>query len=446
MTAWCRRFHDGPVVQGQRQPIRSNRKNRGAARWLIRPPRLSPWVLGLLVAVSLQLADHASAQTTRAEEQRAQREAKSRELRPHKRSTVEAVLFKIEDDLLVERILAPPRGIHARLGQIGEGAGFGGGPDYQLKTFRFDLRASAAASVRGYFIAEGAARFPGTLGEDLYTWKNGPYVELYARRRDFPQEDFYGLGPDSLEENRSDFALRDTFGQVTGGFRQGHLTAGVNAGYLDPSVGAGTDDRYPSTAEIFGPAGVPGLAQQPAFAVLQPFLEFATLDRALNDQSGGHYRVSFSYFSDRDLDQFSFRRFDVDLRQYIPFFQSTRTIALRAWLAATDASGGNVVPFYLQPTLGGAYSLRGFRSFRFRDETVALVQAEYRWRINEFVTGAFFFDTGAVGPGLDDLGKLERDYGFGLRAGSRTTIAFRADVAFGGREGTRFLVRFDDAF
>ena len=62
------------------------------------------------------------------------------------------------------------------------------------------------------------------------------------------------------------------------------------------------------------------------------------------------------------------------------------------------------------------------------------------------MTGALFYDTGAVAPELDDIGRLERDYGFGLRAGSRSAVAVRVDVAFGGREGTRFLVRFDDVF
>ena len=91
-------------------------------------------------------------------------------------------------------------------------------------------------------------------------------------------------------------------------------------------------------------------------------------------------------------------------------------------------------------------SLRGYRTFRFRDRSALLFQGEYRWRINEFVTGAFFYDTGAVAPALGDIGRLERDYGFGLRAGSRSAVAVRAVVAFGGREGTGFLVWFEDVF
>jgi hypothetical protein len=400
----------------------------------------------LVIALSVSAAPMAAAQTTRAEEDRAKRETKASQLVPERRSKIEAVIFKIEDDVLLERIFNPPRGIHARMGGIGEGAGFGGGPGFRYMGIPFDFRASAAATFKGYFIAEGAMRFPGTASEDVYTWANGPYVEVYGRRRDLPQEDFYGIGPDSSEEARSNFALRDTFARLTGGVRKGHLTAGVNVGYLDPSIGSGTDNGMPSTDTIFTPEQAPGLDAQPAFGVIEPFVEFATIDRPINDLAGGRYRLTFTRYADRDLDRFSFYRWDVDLRQYIPFVQATRTIALRAWVSSSEPSEGDSVPFYLQPTLGGAYSLRGFRTFRFRDRSAVLVQAEYRWRINEFVTGALFYDTGAVGPTLEKVGRLEHDYGFGLRAGSRATVAFRMDIAFGGREGTRFLVRFDDAF
>jgi hypothetical protein len=386
------------------------------------------------------------AQASRADVARAEREAKAQRLSPPQRSGVERALFKIEDSLIVERLLNPPRGIHLRLGGIGEGAGFGIGPAYRYNTGRFDIRTSAAVSLKRYFIAEAALRFPGTPLDTLYFLDDGPYVELYGRRRDFPQEDFFGLGPDSAETARSNFALRDTLVRATGGVRRGYFLAGVGVGYLSPSIGAGTDERMPSTTEIFTPVEVPGLALQPAFGVVEPFVEFATLDRALNEPAGGRYRFAFSRYVDRDFDRFSFQRWDLDLRQYLPFLQATRTLALRAWLSSSDPDEGQIVPFYLQPTLGGATTLRGFRTYRFRDRSALLLQAEYRWRINELVSGAIFYDTGAVAPRLADLGELERDYGFGLRAGSRTGVVFRADFAFGGREGARFLLRFDDVF
>jgi hypothetical protein len=385
-------------------------------------------------------------QTTRAEEERAKREAKAIQLVPERRGKIEAVLYRIDEDLILQRIFSPPRGFHARAGGIGEGGGFGGGGGYQYTSVPFDIRTSAAASLKGYVIAEGSLRFPGTQSESLYTWANGPFVEVYARRRESPQEDFFGLGPDSLEDDRSDFALRDTFVRVSPSVRRGYLTAGVNLGYLDPSIGSGTDKSMPSTDEIFEPAEVPGLETQPAFGLIEPFVEFATLDRAIEDRAGGRYRVTFSRYADRDLDQFSFDQWNVDLRQYVPFVHGTHTLAFRAWASASDPVDDDTVPFYLQPTLGGSRSLRGYRTFRFRDRSALLFQGEYRWRINEFVTGALFYDTGAVAPELGDIGRLEHDYGFGLRAGSRSAVAVRMDLAFGGREGTRFLVRFDDVF
>jgi hypothetical protein len=397
------------------------------------------------LARTADILEEQVAPATRAEEDRAKREEKAARLVPKRRAKIETVLYKIDEDLILQRIFNPPRGFHARVGGV-EGAGFGVGPGYQYIGVPFDVRTSAAASLKGYFLAEGSLRFPGTQSEDLYTWANGPFVQLYARRRDSPQDDFYGLGPDSLEGDQSNFALRDTFVRVTPAVRWGYLTAGVNLGYLHPSVGSGTDTSMPSTDEIFGPEEVPGLDAQPAVGVFEPFVEFATLDRAIEDRAGGRYRVTFTRYADRDLDQFSFDQWDVDLRQYIPFVHGTHTFALRAWASSSDPSDGDSVPFYLQPTLGGSRSLRGFRTFRFRDRSALLLQAEYRWRINEFVTGALFYDTGAVAPGLEDVGQLERDYGFGLRAGSRSAVALRMDVAFGGREGTRLVVRFDDAF
>src|SRR5262245_61927962 len=88
------------------------------------------------------------AQATRAEEAKAAREAKQAAKAPYKRSKIEAALFKIEDELLIERWLYPPRGFHVRLGASQEGSGLGIGPGYRYYTDSFDFRASAAASLK----------------------------------------------------------------------------------------------------------------------------------------------------------------------------------------------------------------------------------------------------------------------------------------------------------
>ena len=81
-------------------------------------------------------------------------------------------------------------------------------------------------------------------------------------------------------------------------------------------------------------------------------------------------------FDDHDLGQFDFYRVDVHLQHYIPLASRYRVLAFRAIGAFTDADGGQSVPFYLQPTLGGHRDLRGFRESRFRDENTLLLGAE----------------------------------------------------------------------
>lgn len=403
-------------------------------------------VASLAVWTLLASSAPVQAQDTRAAEADKARDAKAAAVTAERRSFIERALFAIEDDLLIERWLAAPRGVFVRLGGIGEGAGFGVGPAVRYNVPAFDFRASAAGSIKQYIIADAALRFPGTPGTNEYVRPDGPYVELAGRYRDFPQEDFFGLGPDSAFGARSNYALREKSGTLTGGLARRNLTAGVSAGYVVNDVGPGTDTRMPSTTTTFDPADVPGMRGRPEFLTIGPFVRFQTRDRSINEQDGGEYVASFTRFDDRSSAGYSFDRWDVDLRQFVVFGRRTRTIALRAWAASTSPHGGNEVPFYLQPWLGGARTVRGFRTFRFRDRSALLLQGEYRWRINEFVNGALFYDAGAVARSLGDVSRLERSYGAGLRLGGRAGSALRLDMAFGSGEGRRLLLRFDDVF
>jgi hypothetical protein len=49
--------------------------------------------------------------------------AKARALTPQKRSTLDRLIFKLDDDLLLERVLDAPGASMPALGGIGEGAG-----------------------------------------------------------------------------------------------------------------------------------------------------------------------------------------------------------------------------------------------------------------------------------------------------------------------------------
>jgi hemolysin activation/secretion protein len=106
-----------------------------------------------------------------------------------------------------------------------------------------------------------------------------------------------------------------------------------------------------------------------------------------------------------------------------------------------------VVPFYLQPILGGSDDLRGFRAFRFSGNNSLVLNAEYRWESFSGLDLALFVDGGKVfpTPGHLNFSNLEASGGFGLRFNARNQTFLRIDVGFS-REGFQAWFKFNDVF
>ena len=87
------------------------------------------------------------------------------------------------------------------------------------------------------------------------------------------------------------------------------------------------------------------------------------------------------------------------------------------------------VPFYLQPTLGGPYTLRGYRIYRFYGDNSAMVNGEYR--VGAISTGGCFVDAGKVFNQWEqwNFHDLESNVGFGFRKG-RSGVALSFDTGF----------------
>lgn len=409
----------------------------------------------------------AGAQQTRADRIQAERTQKVDQLRPYDRSAIEEALFKIESDLLLERIFDPPRGVFARVGRLGEGSGPAAGPAFRLGSSAATLTLSSAVSTKTYWIVEANLELP-------YVANDRVFVAANVRLQERPEEDFYGLGGVPSESLRTTFMLRDWAANGLLGTRlTSWLSFAGTAEYLAPDVGTGKDNRFPSVDELFTPATVPGLGVPTNFGRFEGRLTMdytqptrtsrsgsaymaydrygdLDFDRFLfrNARSGGTYIAAYHRYADLDRHRFSFNRWELDLQQYLPLLNRSRTIALRGFTSTSDARESNDVPFYLQRTLGGSHSLRGLRAQRLRGEHVLLLQGEYRWEVNAFVTGVMFYDTGKVTRRIRDLNfdDLSDDYGFGVRIGSREGVALRTEVAFGGRDGTRAFLRFGNVF
>jgi hypothetical protein len=68
------------------------------------------------------------------------------------------------------------------------------------------------------------------------------YTEL--RYKNFPREEFFGVGPDSKEDNRSDYRLEEGLVDVVAGYQPARwLALEARAGYMPTHIGRGTNDR-----------------------------------------------------------------------------------------------------------------------------------------------------------------------------------------------------------
>jgi outer membrane protein assembly factor BamA len=402
----------------------------------------------LVIVALLSVASSTAAQQTRQDVLLKQREEKAGRLAPYKPGKLERLADKMEDQRMYERLFFGSSGgsgvFFPYFGSLEPGSGFAIGPSYRNQRLFGDeatLRIWAAASLRKYWKTEARLTFPRLAGGRLF-------AEVFANRSELPQKDYFGLGPDSLRENRSDFALRNTSVGGSFGARAGYLTAGIGLESLTPSVGLGKSTRVPHTHDLFTDADTPGLSEQPDFLHYQAFAEFNNRSPQRNPRAGGRYRLEYHRYNDRDLDRYSYDRVDLDVQHYIPFLNQKRVIALRALISTSHTNDGNAVPFYLQRTLGGTNTLRGFRNYRFRDRNLLLLQAEYRWEIFPALDAALFYDTGKVvpEPGDLDLDHLEHDYGFGFRFGTINGVIMRIDSAFGSADGKHFRMGFSHVF
>jgi hypothetical protein len=401
------------------------------------------WVTTLGVPICLAVASLAAAQepATRAEAERQEREKKSREAEPYKPNGLERAMHLIED----KGIFTSGRdGIYPKLGSLTTGSGFAFGPGFRNRGLfggQATLDIWGATSIQRYWATEVRLTFPKLAHKRLL-------LETWASHRDYPQEDYFGSGPDSARNNQTSYAIRTDFIGGRAGVRPFPiLLTGGGLEYLNPRLGSGKDKRVPSIEDLFNPVTAPGLGESIDYVRSTAFVE-VDYREPRNARKGGWYRLDFSRYDDRTTGNFTFNRIDADVRQYIGFLAGRRVIAARLFASTSDTRDGSEMPFYLMPWLGGNDSLRGFRQYRFRGPHAILGQAEYRWEIWSGLDAALFYDAGKVTDRRADLNfkDLEHDYGFGFRFNTNEGVVFRVDAGFGSRDGKHLYVVFGGFF
>ncbi|MBV9504671.1 MAG: hypothetical protein JO323_06660 [Acidobacteriia bacterium] len=301
-----------------------------------------------------------------------------------------------------------------------------------------------------------------------------PEFNFYAQAISLNKVDFYGLGPSSSRSSLASFEMREV---ITGGnvtypvIRNSGLAllGEVNGRWVD--IRPAQQGTIPSIGQLYTNATAPGLASQPGY--LQPGggLLFA---RSFSDILHLDYSAVFQEFAAVNDSRYSFQRLNLDFLHDIPLHRKQRsapvvqsagpdespasletnrftynrqgTVELEARITESFASAGHEVPFYFQPTLGGAdlngeKMLASYADYRFRAPNLILFRASIEHSIWGPIGAMFQADTGKVALNRGDIGfdHFLHSYAAGLtvRAGGFPMVQLL--FAWGGHEGTHSI-------
>ncbi len=195
---------------------------------------------GLGIAIILlmtSISAWAQEPATRADALEQAREDRERVAEPYQPNFLERTMSYLE-----ERPLFGRDGLYPKLGSLAVGSGFAFGAGYRTRQIfnRYGtLDVWAAGSRTGYFAMEARALFPALAGGRIL-------AEGYARR-DYPEERFFGAGPDSKRSNETDYLyLANAFGGRAGVRPFSHMLVGGGLDYIKPHIGEGTNNSVPT--------------------------------------------------------------------------------------------------------------------------------------------------------------------------------------------------------
>jgi len=400
---------------------------------------------GLLWIACLVLAPLAAGEeSTRAALIKAEREKKAADLRPDEPARAEAFMNKYLNRNATQKLTIGAYGLSLKIGGAATGQGFALGPQY----LRQDLRRGNVSLLTNYQITDSAS----TRGEFTLALprlaNERMYLDFSARRHNYNRIDYYGPGPDSEKDGRTNYRYEDMAFDSRFWVNLGRsFFAGPSAGAVMVNVGPGKNEDVSSTEEVYTPEQAPGIDRQTDFLRFGAVAGFDWRDSPLGARQGGVYGAVYDYYKDTGIKKHDFHMLKLRAEQYLPYHNKRRVIALRAQTILTWARSGQVVPFYFQPVLGGSEELRGYRSYRFYGDNALMMNAEYRWEVFSGMDAAVFADAGKV---FQDKAKLnfkdlESDVGFGFRFNVRNATFLRLDFGFSD-EGFMFWMKFNDVF
>jgi hypothetical protein len=347
---------------------------------------------------------------------------------------------------------------HPVVGGIAPGGGIGVGFGYTTpRENRWFHDAEAMVTFNRYWSLEGETGVRSARGRSQ--------IGAFGQVRHMGHLDYFGLGPNRIPFDRSDFRLRETTVGARGWFSPAApFRIGGSAAMYLPDVGPGSNPSVLPIELVFADRAVPGLTAEPTFGRYRGFIEVVhPIVRGADpeytyDGYRGAYQLAVEAVRDHDSGRHDFHRWEAEVQQRIPGFSAGQRLTLHGFVAITEETAD--VPFYMLYTLGGGgglkafrpdlfgsdgsrATLRSYRNFRFRDRDLVLMQAEYRIPIVNALHATVFVDAGQVAPRRSQLFRdIRTGTGFSLAFMRKGSSVLRMDVGLGGGEGVRLFWSF----
>lgn len=266
-------------------------------------------------------------------------------------------------------------------------------------------------------------------------------------------DEFWGFGPETDEEDDdSGFSWERWGGVAALGLPEGWIVNGeIHAAYERSFFYETYDDNHVNSIEVHVAEPGVDLPQQELWS------PGGSIRLDLRNSHGLPTRglmIEGQGAIWRSLDDelpFDWTHYGAGAQAHLPLGSDWHVLSIGGSFEVVEPEDDDsVIPFGYVPTLGGSGRLRGYPSWRWRDEAIAWATAEYRYRIWEehtwratpgVIEAALFAEAADMGDELGDIDAedLKPSYGLEFRMFLKDEPIFRAGVAFSD-EGYRFNV------
>ncbi|UCE42188.1 MAG: BamA/TamA family outer membrane protein [Candidatus Aminicenantes bacterium] len=219
-------------------------------------------------------------------------------------------------------------------------------------------------------------------------------------------ENFYGIGPQTLDEMEEDFRYRSFALKCSLRKRlRPSLYVGIQYDFEHSKITKIEEGGILDTDDVLGVEG--GIISGIGIILVQD-----SRNNLFYPTKGTLLQIDAMLFSLAIASDFQFQRFTFDFRQYITVF-TKHVLALQQ--SANITSGD--VPFQRLPVLGGPWVMRGYIQGRFRDKSAIFFQMEYRVPLIWRLSAAGFVGCGDVADKLNGfkLNDFKISGGLGIR-------------------------------